>query len=488
MANTSKESAVLNKDQHKIKRTAKFRQVRILRQFTQLSLYMKKENGSLIPAAGGSNAAGHGKTVKLKQYKYKKKVLKKMDHHKVLLILCGFPELVEQSETAAKLLLLILMSQVFHFMAGVLPALPVLTLNSPPQLACAIIGPLLDAVQGPETWRGKGWCPRRSWIIHPQIALGETTLSTSIMDYLGGKCKDRKGKKREFYFPYIASSVLMMPGLPAAVFKQIISLSPLAMPIIPEQWKGNGLRPMLALNSQPLDAYDADGMEVLKQSAQHCHMQIAAFLTAFCGDASYLDDWRENILRFRPVARKGRFSQPQSDLQTELLCAALSFFQQFLRYASEDALWISREEARELLLRYWRWALPGSAPIDSEPGGSAAARASACRYYEPQVFYHFLAEYFVPTYLGQILRDAKGLPGTMAVIRKLDGEDWFIAPRKRLLEVYARWLTERKASAFEISNEAAVQRQMLEAGLPLRGEKTIPPPGGTHSIRTAGTR
>lgn len=476
MNNQSEQPTPQSKKPHKSKKEKKIHLLSIRRRLSKLSLYMVKSSGNLIPASTASTpkAGEPSEAVELKQYSFPKSDLKKVNHHKTLLTLCRFPELMEQSETAAKLMLLVFMSQTLHLMVESLPALPILILDCPPQIANTIIGPLLNAIQGPQIWSGTGWYVQRPWIIRPQMSLGETTVSKLIMDYLGGNLRDWNGKKRSFYFPFIASSMVLMPGLPATVSKQIINLSPLAIPIVLEQWKASGARPILNLNDCPLNVYDTNGLEELEQSANHCHMQIMTFLRWFCGKAKHIEHWKKDIERFRPVVRKGRFIQPKSDEQTEFMCAALSFFLQFLRYASEKALWITKEEAQEILLRYWRWVLPDSATAEEVQSTNGQENSLPICYHDSQVFYQFLTDCFLPTYQNQILIGAKGVSGTMAIIRKLDGEDWFITPRKQFLKIYARWLSERRAPTFESGSGAEVQRQLQEAGIPLRGESGNP--------------
>lgn len=93
------------------------------------------------------------------------------------------------------------------------------------------------------------------------------------------------------------------------------------------------------------------------------------------------------------------------------------------------------------------------------------------------VFYRFLTEYFLPTYHGQILRADKAVPGTMGLIRCLGDTDFFITPRNGFLGSYSQWLRDQDSPAFDLSAvhaDAAVQRKLLEAGIPLRHESNNP--------------
>lgn len=444
----------------------------------ELVLNMVKQHGILVPASTTNidNAVEPEKEVILEQYPFKKGKLRKIPHQSALLTLLDFPKYIENTESAAKLLLLVLLSQVFPLLVESLVSFPVLLLRVPPLIASNVIGPLLRAIQGPETWEGKNWRLRRTWVIGAKLAFGETVPSTSIVDYLGGIFKEKKRKWREFWLPLIGSAMVLLSSLPAAVVRKIIDLSPLAMPILLAPAKTDPVRPIVELEPQGFDSYDEDGIKALESSAENCHMLIVCFLRWFCGDKKNIRRWQESIDTFRPVARRGRFIQPKTDDGTDLLCAALAFLRQLLLYASEIENWITRKDAQEAMLWYWRTVLPESAPPEE---GNTQEEAAALAYDTPEAFYQFLTEYFLPTYHGQVLLAATGTQGTMGLLHKVANGDetYFITPRALLLEVYARWLDERHAAAFDLSaynGEAAVQRKLLEAGIPLKGEKGNP--------------
>lgn len=131
-------------------------------------------------------------------------------------------------------------------------------------------------------------------------------------------------------------------------------------------------------------------------------------------------------------------------------------------------------EAKEILNRYWRLVLPESAPAEASPQDSPAT----LDYDTPSVFYRFLTDHYIPTYRDQILIGEKAAQGTMAIIYDVKNDaQYFIAPRRRFLEVYAQWLSDQGCSTFDLSgdnDEASVQRRLLEAGIPVKGERNNP--------------
>lgn len=177
------------------------------------------------------------------------------------------------------------------------------------------------------------------------------------------------------------------------------------------------------------------------------------------------------MTRFQPFKKNGQFSQPKSDLPTILRCATLSLLEQYLRFALDEADWITEEHAVEILLYYWLLVLPESAPQkEKEPNTQYA-------YDNPSTFYRFLTEYFLPTYQSQILQGRQGHQGTMGLIRPLDGVDYIIIPRTTLLKTYSKWLPGQRISGFDLSttkSEAAVQRSLLEASIPFKHESSNP--------------
>lgn len=385
--------------------------------------------------------------------------------------LCNLPNYTENAKALAILFLLVLLSQVACFLVGLVPAMPVVHLDGVTLASVPVLRTLLQAIQGPEKWSGKGWQLHRPHIIQPQLSLRETRTSQSLQDYVGGTFKDYCGEKWKFFFPIICSSTVFIPEIPFPVMQGISRISPLALLIVFEHNKAVDARPSFELTATGLDSYNKKELKKLSKYADDCYWGFEKFLGWFCGKEKHIQQWKDDFDRFRPVTRRGHFTTPKSDNQTEWLCSGLSLFQQYLYYASEKADWISKEEAQEILLRFWCLVLPESAPSTE---GRQAESQKNLTYESPETFYKFLSECFLPVYCNQVLHETKGVQGTMAIIRKLDNKDWFIAPRTQFLEAYARWLTEQHSSAFELGNEAAIQRQLMEIGVPLRGEKNNP--------------
>ncbi len=451
---------------------------------------MEKKTGKYYPAADHSSSPNqsdvtekptHGIELERELLPLKKKAMKKTPFRDVCLDLCRFPENFENMETAAILLLLILLSQIAYLLVGILPALPILFLNADLCGITSVLEIFLSVIQGPEKWSGCDWSLRRPWTVWPRLAPGGAGPSASIMDYIGGKyaelCEGNffaaYEKKREFCFPLVNSAFALMSGLPASVGKSLILLSPLALPITFERGKKIGDRSILELTGESFGACDMDGIENLKKHADTAFLEITIFLDWFCNRKKHIKRWKNDIDPFRPIIRRGRFTQPQSDLKTEYLCAALSLFQQLLFFASEEAEWITSEEAREILLQYWRLVLPESALKADDK----QEKSETLNYMQPDVFYRFLMEWFLPTYRGQVLQAVKGTKGTMGLIRSLDGTDFFITPRHRFLEAYAQWLGNHDSPVFDLSApraDAAVQRMLFEAGVPLKHETNNP--------------
>lgn len=405
--------------------------------------------------------------IKVKHNPLKKKNLKGQPFQEALLCLLHFPSYVEQAETAAVVLLLLLLSQVAYLLVGILPPLPAILLNATSEELIPVLSVLFSAIQGPSKWHGDEWKLRRPWIIQPRLSPIETRPSTSVLDYIGGTvCDWYLSKPIKFCFPYINSAFALMPGLPASVNKQITTMSPLSLPIIFKGGRSEDNRITLSLNADQLGSYDMERIQKLKELSEVCYLATTGFLLWFCQSKKNIRNWKNNIVRFHSVTKKGRFCHQKSDLQTELLCAALSMLDQYLRFASEETDWITEEKANEILLQYWRLVLPESAPPDE-------VQNTQDTYDDPQVFYRFLSEYFLSTYQHQILQGRQGHQETMGLIRPLDGVDYIIIPRTVLLKTYLDWLEKQHISGFDLStakSEATVQHSLLESGIPLKHE------------------
>ncbi len=440
-----------------------------------LALNMEKDHKMYRPARGANSKSQSEQSRPNKDHKVKlkrkrtAKTPKEKYCKKACLALCSFPGCVENSQ-ATVLFLLVLLSQIAHLLVGLVPAMPVVHLDGVTLAAVPALSVLLQAIQGPERWKGKDWMLRRPHIIRSQLSLTETKPSQFLWDYIGGVFQNDIGKKKKFYFPLLCSSAVLVPGVPSPVAQSIMQISPLALLIVFDGTKVTDARPKLELKATGFDSYDPEKIKELSEFAEDCYWEIEVFLNWFCGNKKHIKRWQNEIVRFRPVTRKENFMTPKSDDRTEWLCAGLALFQQYLYFASEKAEWITKEEARDILLQYWKLVLPESAPRTDD----SETEYGQMDYKEPDILYKFLTEYFLTTYHSQVLHGTKGTSETMALIRELDGETVFITPRKQFLETYARWLTEQHSPAFELGSEATIQRQLMEAGVPLRGEKNNP--------------
>lgn len=440
---------------------------------------LEKEGKCYLPLANGYSRGSKKNGPKLDVCKVKLKVKpSKVKLHEnaqlrdACLALCGFPDCIENAESAAMVFLLTFLSQVAHLLVGITPAMPAVILDCAAPASVLTIQTLLRAFQGPEKWKGKGWELRCPHIVLPRLALGETKPSVSLYDYIGGKFRDDVGKKRKFYFPVISSTVALMPDVPSIVVKEIAQISPTALLLVFTHKNEAVSHPLLPIKDAGFDTYDKEKVDKLDGLAEICYGEIITFLVWFCKKKKHIQQWRKGMDCFRPVAHQGRFSKPQSDNQTEWLCAGLALFRQFLLFASEKVEWITTEEAHDILIKYWRLVLPASAPNED-----SASDSIALAYDDPQVFYSFLIENYLPTYHNQIMVGAKGESGTMGLIHMLDGKQCFIAPRQNFLKVYGKWLAGHGAIGFDLSSikgEAIVQGKLREAGVPIHGEKNNP--------------
>lgn len=443
-----------------------------------LSVDTERDDGILRPVKPGGRGAASKmpqKKVHLKCYGPSKKLHRGLAYPEAVTAWCDFPSCVEDEKAAAVLFLLTLISQVAHLLVGVTTGLPLLQLSCKPTAVYRVIHTLLCAFQGPEWWDGDNWTLLRPWFLRPHLAAGNTMLSADILSYIGGKIKLKKKytcslKKHKFWVPYACGSLALMPELPVAVTKELLDLSPLALPIVFETPRCKTERPKLDLKCCSLELYDQVMLEDLKRLGPTFYIALSKFLRWFCAKRKRIKCWEAEISCFRPIVRSGRFQQVKTGDEVELLSAAMALFKWFLYFASEKKGWIPQEQAGECLLRYWRLVLPESAP--HADNGQAASTSIV--YDAPEVFYRFFMDNYLPTYRRQIIRAIKGGEETMGLIRELNGEMFFITPRESILKAYSEWLPDHSRIGLDCKSGATVQRCLKENGVPLKGEKRNP--------------
>lgn len=450
----------------------KLRYIRIKRPQAKLSALLQKSHGEfrMVQRKLNGQADELGADAKHTKLKCHKPPKCKMPSREVCLAFCKYPFLFEDKASAVTLLLLVLLAQVAQYwISGIsLPIICYTSATSP--IATSGLRALLRAIQGPEKWSGDDWQLRRPWVIHAQQSILETAPSQSPIDYIGGVFTNHYSEQRKFYFPYICSAMSFSPDTPPSVAKQIIDDSPLALPImLGNRQPKNDTRFLWKFSDAFWESYNQDGLKAFEVYAPGIHMQICAFLEWLCPHKKRVKVWLDSVNTFRPFQRNGSFTRLKTDHKTEYLCAALALFQQYLYFASDMVGCISQEDARKILLDYRRLVLPESAPA-VQAGGASANRM----YDDPDVFYQFLIKHFLPTYKAQIHLGDYGNRETVGLIRNMDGCDLLIIPRGVCLKSYENWLTTKQIT-FPKSNaknhEAAMQRTLQNANIPLRHEK-----------------
>ncbi len=392
------------------------------------------------------------------------------------LTLCKFPMAVENERSAAELLLFILLAQVADLLVTQLPGLPALYIPAQsPRTISPLLTALLASIQGPERWHGYNWELRRPWIIAPQLSLRETAPSRSITDYAGGKFQDYTGKKK-FCFPYINAAMVLMPGLPSPVSLWITQSTSLSIPIVFHQLKKDISRPLLKIDPDLLDSFDVEKLQALFGSRKSTYQQMLRFQCWLRKKPKRLDALLQDRDDFRPTSRRGRFRQAKGDGKTEYICMALALLKQYLYFASAKAEWITVHDAAELLLYYQRLLLPESLPSISSQDVQQA-QSSVGDYLAPDIFYKFLTMCFLPAHHAQIIIGGKGNPETSGLILTIEEESLFITPRETFFNEYHLWLKDHNIRSFDCSRvhgDAAVQKELMDVGIPMRSEKNNP--------------
>lgn len=397
--------------------------------------------------------------------------------------LLQFPSLFPDNAhpIAAKLLLLVLLSQVATLLAidGLSP-LPIIILPADANAILPALHTLLVAIQGFGKWKGSGWHLDRQWVLSVKYShLGDTYPSINIMDYIGGKFKDFRGDKWRFCFPYCSSTVLLLPRLPEMIQADIIQYSPLALFI---QFKGQQsrkqtVRDCFDWHDEPLDCVDDQKLKDFAKRAEGIYSLVSMFLDWFYPSKKRIKSWQASSDRFRPKIRQNSYLKPDHSIQTDMLCLSLSLLECFLTYATRKAQWLTEEEAEQILQNYWKLSLPESYEMNHCKTPYVSGMAIEHNFSDPDLFYTFLVEHYLTTYQDQIITGNRGYAGTMALRRQSEGTNDWVVPRLIFLQKYEEWLLQEGGTPFAHTSpnwDATVQRRLLEAGIPLRGESNNP--------------
>lgn len=398
-----------------------------------------------------------------KQYKRMIKNLKRYSQEDARLALDQLPNCFENEQSAASLVLLVLLSKIATPLVGTL-SIPLLPLDNASPAAFRYAAKLLDMIQGPDIWSGEGYRLKRPTLVVPRKPLITASYSCAVEDYIKGYYTDDRGKELTFWLPYVNQAAVLSPELPASVVQSIISSSPFALLIGNSRLKASDGRPSLKIDATNLDSVDQEKLESL--SCGDLYFLLISFLRWFNKHPKqHVRELTEYSQRFHLVERRGKFTKAITSSQTDTFCYGLALLAMLLNFCSEDLRYISSEKAEEILLHYWRLVLPESAPKEEPPADDFLPA-----YDDPDVFYNSLASYLT-TYPNQMMHQRKAASGTMAIVYSIGKVPYLILPRTAFFKFYQSWLKE-KGTSLDLTNETAIQRALTVAGIQFKSESS----------------
>ena len=402
---------------------------------------------------------------------YKKKLLKKAEvsaKNEAFIALWRMKDAIEDSAVMAKFMLIGLLSRTLDLALPKLPKLPAVQMKSIPYIP-EVLHELLCVFCGPEEWQSEknekfDWWLNRPHCLEAVIPLGNIAPSMDLQQYIGGQLSIIR-KPKPFWLPYQCTTVVFAGNLPESVTKSMVDWSPLIVPC----FCGNTLsknRAVIELDGKAFFTIDSQLVDQLKKHLEIAQNETEAFIRWIGKHKEQQSEWFRDIDMFRPFKRIGRFEQMETSPEKEIWAVALALLKRYLYFASDRRNWISREEANDILMAYWKLVLPESCPKQNEQ--------TRLPYDRSETFYGFLTEAFLPTYSRQIVLPGQTVTsGMVGKIHELRGQLYFTTPRTIFLEAYHKYMASRDGCGFQEDSsysEAAVQKQLQAKGVPLKGE------------------
>ena len=286
--------------------------------------------------------------------------------------LCQTCHLIEDTTSAAMLILLLLLSRVIDLALLKLPGVPVILMGSAMVISAPLKG-VARALCGPEEIRGKGWRIRRPTCMEAVIPIGATAPSTDLQQYLGGYYRDFYGEKRHFWLPLRSTASILAPNLPRTVSKTVISYSPLMIPIVFGTDKTLiGDRPVFKLDGTAFTIFEPELLSNLEKNTELIQLELESFVMWFRAKKKRQRRWLDDANNFLPKSLHGQFIQRSANIEDYTLALAMSLLKQLLQFfIGEKRGWLTVDEAQQFLFDYWRLVLPESAPATA---GDMAAK------------------------------------------------------------------------------------------------------------------
>lgn len=384
--------------------------------------------------------------------------------------LCQTCHLIEDTTSAAMLILLLLLSRVIDLALLKLPGVPVILMGSAMVISAPLKG-VARALCGPEEIRGKGWRIRRPTCMEAVIPIGATAPSTDLEQYLGGYYRDFYGEKRHFWLPLQSTASILAPNLPRTVSKTVISYSPLMIPIVFGTDKTLiGDRPVFKLDGTAFTIFEPELLSNLEKNTELIQLELESFVMWFRAKKKRQRRWLDDANNFLPKSLHGQFIQRSANIEDYTLALAMSLLKQLLQFfIGEKRGWLTVDEAQQFLLDYWRLVLPESAPATGEGYGGQVGN---CRWNDPLTFWAFLSGY-IGEHATKISADGAPVKQEIVVVlHRLSDVPYIIFPRSPLLQAYVSWLQDRRADIPEQGGrwETQVQSAIMNGGIAVKTE------------------
>lgn len=401
------------------------------------------------------------------------------------------PQFFEDKATVAKILLMILLTQIADSTEDDdtwIIKMPVLYLEDEKKQAghaiCENMEKILYIVQGPPVWSNDGetfrkktktydlrWILRRPWYIRAERDNGG--VKQDIGDYVGGEYGGRK-----FWCPYINDAVLLDNGLPDSVSRKIIEISSQAMPILMKKPRWRLDRDIIQLNGESFSHYQPGTPARLRDWIQEGEIfwTVNEFLKWFYKKKKRYNRWKERIEAFKPKSRSETgYIVDQMDPVTALCCQGLSLMEQMLQYAVKH-LDLNSEIAETLLDQYQNLVFSTDEAVENtEKMEKKQPVQREKKYSDKECFEAFLVD-FVEQNIQQIQKAKKGTEDTLGIVLSVDREadDSLVVPRDSMMKAYQKWL---KNNGLEVPNQkdSIIQKELQNQGVQLRNEKESDP-------------
>jgi len=310
---------------------------------------------------------------------------------------------------------------------------------------------------GPEnTYVKSEWTIKQNSVCTPDVCKGSGVISSSLSDY--SKCTIYyKKSKLNVFVPYSCCTFIISKGVLVVVCRDLIEKSPLALPILIGNNANTKRELKIEISAENLMKLDFEMLRNLDGYSGKLNNLVGIFVSKLRDKKAFRKRIEDYKLKFIGIKQVGRITDTNADSETMLWGYALSVFECFLEFLTDEKL-IKEETEKEYMEKIWRYVLPETVPKNGNSKLNMKIE-------NPNLFMDYYLSY-VELNCNRIQTECSVYnDNNIGTVKNLSGKDkekYLIFDRDILFNNYKKYVDDNEGDSRFCENEGAAWQTKLQ--------------------------